>query len=225
MRIHTLAQRIALGYCLMVTLLALAVILTIVEIRQLDQATGQLMEQREPTSKAGLELESGLHLASSTLRGWIITRDERFRTERKIVWADKIKASLRQLEELSPHWKVENIERLNRLKPLTAELEILQQQIEEQVATNARGANQLLEAEAMPLASQVLDILGVMLEAQRRSFRQDFAKVSARIDFLGALEWGLLVIGLFVSGVCVDYPLGHPTLMQWLWRTVSQVVT
>ncbi|GAA0368075.1 response regulator [Bowmanella denitrificans] len=211
MRLHSLSQKIALGYLLLVALLAAAVLLTIVEIQGLSRETERLIDLREPTAKLGLELDSGINHSLSALRGWIVTGDDEYRLNRRRVWAEQVETALQNLDKLSSQWKTENVLRFSKLTPIIGELQLQMEQVEALAGSDPAAANASLENNVMPLVLAGRDVLNNMLDDQRNAFRSELLQVSERISFLSMLEWSLMVMGLVLGG-----------LLSWL---VTKAVT
>ncbi|UTW13401.1 response regulator [Marinobacterium rhizophilum] len=219
MKIRTLAQKIGLGYTLMVLVLAAAVVLTIWQVGVLHQIAGRLIEVREPTAKAGLEIEQGTGSSLAALQGWLIVGEEQFREQRRQVWVNNIRAPLSRFESLSRNWtNADNVARLDNLKALLDELEFYENQVDALAATDRQQAIALLGSKVLPLGEQVNIVLSEMVDDQRSLLRTDFNLISSQINFLTNFERALLGIGLLVSVLLSIF------IIRSITRPVAQAV-
>ncbi len=197
MEINTLGKKIGLGYTLMVLLLALAVLVTIWQVRQINMTAERLINLREPTAESSLQLLNGVNHAVAALRGWILLTEPRFEKEFAEAWHHEIKRPLERMHRVSVNWtNPENIVRFNKLVPLVSQLETHQNEVKELAITNKHAANSLLDVSALPLVSQVRQILDEMVEDQRSLLLDDYNNISEQISVLSKIEWTLLALGL-----------------------------
>jgi CheY-like chemotaxis protein/signal transduction histidine kinase/CHASE3 domain sensor protein len=219
MKIRTLAQKIGLGYTAMVAVLAVAVVLTIWQIGELRQIAVRLIELREPTSKAGLEVRQGVSASLLALQRWLIVEDERFREERRQAWDNEIRGPLQRFDALSHDWTDSaNITRLSKLNPLLNELEFYESQVDTLASTDRQQAIALLGNKVLPLGKQVNNILSEMVDDQRSLLRTDFNLMSSQITFLTNFERVLLGIGLLIGVLLSIF------IIRSITRPVAQAV-
>ena len=200
MTIDTLGKKVGLGYALMVLLLTFAVGLTLWQVRQLNATTQRLIELREPTAKAGMELQNGINLAVAALRGWVLIPEQKFRDLRQDAWANEIRRPLGRLDQLSADWSDPGaLAQLSQLKPLIGQLQRQHDEIEELARTDRAAATALLDSRSAPLGLEIRDLVDRMIDHQRGLFRSDFDRIAGQITLLSGLEWGLLGAGLFAG--------------------------
>jgi len=202
MNLDTLGKKVGFGYALLVLLLVGAVGLGLWQVRALGRTAEQLIELREPTTQAGMELQNGVNLAAAALRGGLLLPDPRFQAQRQQAWADEIRRPLARLEQLSGDWTdADDLARLSRLRSLIDQLERQQARVAAFAPGERDAAVALLEAEVTPLVFEIRALANAMSDDQRRLLRHDFDRIAAQIGLLSALEWGLLGAGLLLGGL------------------------
>ena len=138
--------RLILGFSVLCILLAGVVATTILKVRTVNHATDRTVNLRVPTAMAASDLVSGVYASLASLRGWLITGNDAFKTERAGLWK-AIQENGREMDRLSTHWTVEqNRADWKQAKPLLDELRSAQDKAEA-IARSALNA-------ALPVISQ-----------------------------------------------------------------------
>lgn len=133
-----LGFKIGMGYAVVAALLAIAVMITIVQVNTTTAVINRLIDQRIPTSYSVLSMLNGMNHSLASLRGWIILGEDDFRQERKKAWTETIDPSLKKLKALSGEGKnmgistriPEIVEQAGRLKQYQQEIEDIAQTVE-----------------------------------------------------------------------------------------------
>jgi methyl-accepting chemotaxis protein len=149
--------RLILGFSALCILLAGVVATTIVKVRTVNDATDRTVNLRVPTAMAASDLVSGVYASLASLRAWLITGNDAFKTERAGLWK-AIQENGREMDRLSTHWTVEqNRADWRQAKPLLDELRSAQDKAEAIAHTlDEQPAAKILATEAAPLAKLML---------------------------------------------------------------------
>ena len=149
--------RLIFGFSALCVLLAVVVGITIIKVGTVKDSTERTVNLRVPTAMTANDLVAGVYASLASLRGWLITGNEAFRTERAGLWKG-IEQHGSEMDRLSGHWTVEQ----NRLdwkqaKPLLDELRNAQDKAEAIAHTvDEQPAAKILATEAAPLAKLML---------------------------------------------------------------------
>src|SRR3984893_12150172 len=145
------------GFGILCLLLAGVVGTTIIKVRAVNEATDRTVNLRVPTAMTANDLVAGVYASLASLRGWLITGNEVFKTERAMLWKD-IQKRGREMDNLAGEWTVEqNKVDWNQARPLLEELRSAQDKAEAIAHTlDEQPAAKLLATEAAPLAKIML---------------------------------------------------------------------
>jgi methyl-accepting chemotaxis protein len=146
-----------LGFSVLCVLLATVVGTTIVKVRTVSESTDRTVNLRVPTAMTASDLVAGVYASLASLRGWLITGNDVFKTERAVLWKD-IQAHGSEMDRLSGQWTVEqNKVDWKQAKPLLDELRNAQDKAEAIAHTmDEQPAARILATEAAPLAKLML---------------------------------------------------------------------
>ena len=146
-----------LGYAVFCLLLAGVVSTTIIKVRAVSKSTDRTVNLRVPTAMTASDLVAGVYASLASLRGWLITGNDVFKTERAVLW-NEIKARGSEMDRLSGEWTVEqNKVDWKQAKPLLDELRNAQDKAEAIAHTiDEQPAAKILATEAAPLAKLML---------------------------------------------------------------------
>jgi methyl-accepting chemotaxis protein len=149
--------RLILGFAILCALLAGIVGTTIIKVRTVSESTEQTVKLRVPTAMTASEVVAGVYASLASLRGWLITGNDVFKTERAVFWKD-IQDHSSEMDRLSSDWTVEqNKLDWNKAKPLLDELRNAQDKAEAIAHTvDEQPAAKILSTEAAPLAKLML---------------------------------------------------------------------
>ncbi len=149
--------RLILGFSMLCMLLAGVVGTTIVKVSAVSEATERTVNLRVPTAMTASDLVAGVYATLASLRGWLVTGNETFKTERAVSWKNLQKRGS-EMDRLSADWTVEqNKVDWKAAKPLLEELRSAQDKAEAIAHTlDEQPAAKLLATEAAPLAKVML---------------------------------------------------------------------
>jgi methyl-accepting chemotaxis protein len=149
--------RLILGFAILCALLAGIVGTTIIKVRTVSESTEQTVKLRVPTAMTASEVVAGVYASLASLRGWLITGNDVFKTERAVFWKD-IQDHSSEMDRLSSDWTVEqNKLDWKKAKPLLDELRNAQDKAEAIAHTvDEQPAAKILSTEAAPLAKLML---------------------------------------------------------------------
>ncbi len=149
--------RLILGFSVLCILLAGVVGTTIIKVRTVSESTERTVNLRVPTAMAASDLVAGVYASLASLRGWLITGNDAFKTERAGLWKE-IQNHGSDMDHLSGKWTAEqNKQDWKQAKPLLDELRIAQDKAEAIAHTiDEQPAAKMLASEAAPLARLML---------------------------------------------------------------------
>src|SRR5437667_9114251 len=94
------------GFGVLCALMAGIVGTTIIKVRTVSESTERTVNLRVPTAMTASDLVAGVYASLASLRGWLITGSDAFKTERAALWKD-IQARRSEMDRLSGQWTVE----------------------------------------------------------------------------------------------------------------------
>ena len=146
--------RLILGFSLLCILLAAVVGTTMVKVRTVSESTDRTVNLRVPTAMTASDLVAGIYASLASLRGFLVTGNDVFKSERATLWKD-IQAHGSDMDRLSDRWTVEQNEvDWKQAKPLLDELRNAQDKAEAISHTiDEQPAAKILATEAAPLAN------------------------------------------------------------------------
>ena len=149
--------RLILGFSILCILLAGVVGTTIFKVRMVNEATDRTVNLRVPTAMTASDVVAGVYASLASLRAWLITGNEAFKSERAALWKD-IQKHGSEMDRLSGLWTVEqNRVDWRQAKPLLDELRNAQDKAEAIAHTiDEQPAAKILATEAAPLAKLML---------------------------------------------------------------------
>ncbi|HTF78652.1 MAG TPA: MCP four helix bundle domain-containing protein, partial [Bradyrhizobium sp.] len=149
--------RLILGFSVLCLLLAGVIGTTIIKVHTVSEATDRTISLRVPTAMTASDLVAGVYASLASLRGWLITGNDAFKTERAGLWKD-IQTHGTEMDRLSSRWTVEkNKQDWKQAKPLLDELRNAQDKAEAIAHTiDEQPAAKILATEAAPLAKLML---------------------------------------------------------------------
>jgi len=194
--------RLIAGFGILCLLLTGVVGTTIIKVRAVNEATDRTVNLRVPTAMTANDLVAGVYASLASLRGWLITGNEVFKTERAMLWKD-IQKRGREMDNLAGEWTVEqNKVDWNQARPLLEELRSAQDKAEAIAHTlDEQPAAKLLATEAAPLAKIMLQKAtsiineegGIPSTDTRKSLLIGFADMRGRMAMaIGAIRAYLL---------------------------------
>ncbi|MBP9151337.1 MAG: response regulator [Flavobacteriales bacterium] len=201
-RIDTLGKRIGLGYALMALVLTVAVLVTIKQVKEVSTTATALIEVRQPSARADLQLLNGVNHSIAALRGWVLLRRDTFKTERAFAWKEEINVPASQLESLTDHWvNRDNVKLFFTLRPMLNQLAKYQDAVEDLALTDTDSAVKLMDEKVLPLNKEIRDLITVLMVYHEKRMVTEFDTIQKQIVLLNNIEWMLLVIGLVISSI------------------------
>ncbi|MCG8633249.1 MAG: methyl-accepting chemotaxis protein [Desulfobacterales bacterium] len=200
-----LGLKIGMGYAAVAAILAVAVIITIIQVNKTTVVVNRLIDHRIPTSYSVLNLVNGMNLSLASLRGWIILGEDRFRQEREKAWTETIEPSLEKLKLLAKEWEDRgNSARLPEIVTQAGRLKHFQQEIEDiaQTVENTPALKILFE-QATPLSDVMVgEITAIInLEGTLEANEKRKALLGMMADLRGTTAVGIANIRSYlISG-------------------------
>ncbi len=203
MQLHLgIRSRLIIGCGTLCILLAAAIGITIVKVQSVGESTARNANLRVPTALAASDLISGVYASLASLRGWLITGNEGFKTERAALWREIQKRSS-DMDHLSAEWTIQqNKTDWQGAKPLLEGLRNAQDKAEAIAHTaDEQPANKILVTEAAPLARSMLQNATSIINEEslipstdaRKSLLIDFADLRGSLAMaVGAIRGYLL---------------------------------
>ena len=175
--------RLILGFSVLCALLACVVGITIIKVRNVNEATDRTVSLRVPTAMAASDVVAGVYASLASLRGWLITGNDVFKAERATLWKD-IQRHGSEMDSLASHWTVEQNKADWKLaKPLLDELRNAQDKAEAIAHTiDEQPAAKILATEAAPLAKLMLQKITAIIDEESNISSTD-ARKSLLIGF------------------------------------------
>jgi methyl-accepting chemotaxis protein len=175
--------RLVLGFGVLCILLAAVVGTTIVKVRTVNESTDRTVNLRVPTAMTASDMVAGVYASLASLRGWLITGNEVFKTERAVLWKD-LQARGSDMDRLSGQWTVEqNKVDWQQAKPLLDALRNAQDKAEAIAHTvDEQPATKILATEAAPLAKLMLENATSIINQEKNIASTD-ARKSLLIGF------------------------------------------
>ena len=171
--LNSLSRQIAFGYGLILAVFGISLVVTILELKEVEATSNQIKDLRSPTARSGLMLLNGVNHSLAALRGWMLighdAGGEKFKIERKHAWTEEITPSIDEMNRLSENWtNPENIKRLRSIKSYLKEFESYQVTIEKIANTEGnREASRILFSEAEPRSEVLVNEITTMIELEK----------------------------------------------------------
>ena len=94
--------RLILGFSVLCVLLAAVVGTTVLKLRTVSESTERTVNLRVPTAMTASDLVAGVYASLASLRGFLVTGNDVFKSERATLWKD-IQAHGSDMDRLSAH--------------------------------------------------------------------------------------------------------------------------
>ncbi len=193
--------RLICGFAAVVAVLAVAVLFTLWKVASIDTGMTRIVELRMPTAAASSKMLNDINASLASLRGWMLTGNKAFKTERSAIWADIDKVSA-DMDKLSAHWtNPANIKKWAEFKGVLAEFKIAQQKVEDIAHTaDEQPANKILFQDAAPVASVVLKSITALIDEELKLKATPDRKklLGVMADFRGSMAVGLANIRAYL---------------------------
>ncbi len=156
-------SRLLLGFGIMTVILAVMVLFTWTQVRQVGEGTREIDEVRVPLAVTSAQLGNSVTASLASLRGWLLTGKEDFKTDRLGDWA-RIEAARDKIDGLSTIWDDAARGEWEDFKTVLAEFQSAQDRVEA-IGNTAEQfpANKLLDTEAFPLNRKMLQTISQII--------------------------------------------------------------
>ncbi|MBT6911423.1 MAG: methyl-accepting chemotaxis protein, partial [Rhodospirillaceae bacterium] len=98
-----ISSRLSLGFGVLIVVLIAAIATTLFEVSSAKNMNDRIVNLRTPTSQSSARLVNNIYASLASLRGWMLTGNAAFKTERSAVWADIALVSTK-IDGLSAQW-------------------------------------------------------------------------------------------------------------------------
>ena len=204
--LNSLTKQIAFGYALILAVFGVSLVVTILELKEVEATSFQIKDLRSPTARSGLMLLNGVNHSLAALRGWMLighdTGGDKFKIERKHAWTEEITPSIEEMTRLSGNWtNPQNIERLRSIRSDLKQFENYQNDIEKIANTEInREASRILFSEAVPRAQILTNEITTMIEIEKTLEATDKRKdiLGILADVRGSIGFSLANIRAFI---------------------------
>jgi len=175
--------RLILGFSVLCVLLTSVIATTLVKVHSVSEANDRTVNLRVPTAMTASDMVAGVYASLASLRGWLVTGNDAFKTERAGLWKD-LQAHGSEMDRLSAAWTVEqNKVDWKQAKPLLDELRAAQDKAEAIAHTiDEQPAAKILATEAAPLAKLMLKNATAIID-EESSIASTDARKSLLIGF------------------------------------------
>ena len=150
--------RLIAGFVAICAILVGVVGVTTLQVSKVDGVVERINTLRVPTAAASGAMVRDIYGSLASLRGWMLTGNEVFKTERAAVWAsiDKQRANM---DVLSQHWtNPANVQKWTDFKSVLDARKTAQAQVESNAnSVDEQPANKILFQDAAPRAAVMLN--------------------------------------------------------------------
>lgn len=159
--------RLIAGFGTICAILAVIVGTTIFKSSNIDESVTHVSELRVPTANASAAIVRDIYGTLASLRGWMLTGNVKFKTERASIWTS-INSSRAAMDELSQHWtNPKNVARWTEFKGTLDEFQAAQVKVENIAHTvDELPASKILLQDAAPLAAVLLKQVTAMIDEE-----------------------------------------------------------
>jgi methyl-accepting chemotaxis protein len=159
--------RLIAGFAVVCTVLVVIVGVTIFKAGTVDKEIVRINELRVPTAFASGSMVRDIYGSLASLRGWMLTGNAKFKTERASIWAS-IETARADMDALSKSWtNPKNVEVWAEFKSILDEFKAAQAKVEG-IAHSAdeQHASKILLQEAAPQAAVLLSKITEMIDEE-----------------------------------------------------------
>jgi methyl-accepting chemotaxis protein len=196
-----IGKRLILGFSAICLILVAAVGITVVEVGGVAKKSDRIANLRVPTASASAGIVNNINASLASLRGWMLTGNKGFKTQRAAVWVDIARLS-KEIDRLSAHWtNPANVKKWARFKIILKEFATAQAATEAIANTPAQyPATVILIDEAAPRAAIMVKTITEMIdiEATLEATPQRKALLGMMADVRGTTGLALANIRAFL---------------------------
>lgn len=180
--------RLYTGFAAMGLILIALVGFTVIETNNISKLNHQIVDVSMPTSDTSVRMVSGINGTLASLRGWMITGNEKFKIERQYHWSELDRLSI-EMDKLAAEWtSKQDLAGWNAFKETMKEFRVAQQSVEDTSWTpDARPAMALYERQGAPIADKMLVSLRAMMELEaKKPFTEERKRLLLSLTRLSA---------------------------------------
>ncbi len=162
-----ISHRLICGFGFMLLLLCGAVGVTVWKVSVVEADNNRVVLLRVPTAEASAAMTSDIYASLAALRGWMLTGNEAFKTERDAVWKD-IAEKRAKMDELAAKWtSPDNVKSWAEFQSTLDDFSAAQDKVEAIANTAAeQPATKMLVDEVAPLAATMVKSITTMIDAE-----------------------------------------------------------
>ena len=155
------------GFTFIVILLAISVSSTLVLVKSTKEHSNRVISLRVPTALAGSDMSRDIYASLAALRGWMLTGDEIFKTQRTQVWQSIHKTSAK-IDTLSENWtNPENVKSWKKFKIILSQFSSAQDLTEKIAHSSAQyPATNILLTHVAPLAAKMVKQITLIIDLE-----------------------------------------------------------
>ena len=193
----SIRARLIAGFSVLTMVLMVAVGVTMWNVRSIDGDVQRIVELRVPTAAASAKMVNNINASLASLRGWMLTGNVAFKTERAAVWAD-IATVRARIDELSASWtNPDNVRKWQEFGATLDEFSTAQDQVEAIAnSPQEQPATVILLEQAAPRAKVVVKEITAMIDEE-----QGLSATAERKALLGMMADVRGTMGLSLANI------------------------
>ena len=163
----SIGKRLLIGCASLMLVLVAAVLVTVWQVGRTADLSHRVVELRVPTASASAGLVNDINASLASLRGWMLTANPAFKTERAAIWAD-IDRKVKEMNRLSKSWTVPaNVRKWAAFKSVLAQFRAAQAKVEAIAHTaDEKPATKILVTQAAPQAAIMVRSITAMIDIE-----------------------------------------------------------
>ncbi len=194
-----ITHRLAGGFAILVLLLVAAVGTSVWLITGIEKNSDRIVNLRMPTAQASAKMVNDINASLAALRGYMLTGNKAFKTERANVWKE-IGETQAKLDKFSKNWtNPDNVKKLQSFNKTLGEFKIAQAKVEKIARSkDEQPATVILVNEAAPRAKIILQSITKIIDAELKNAANNSGVAAERIKYLGYMAdfRGSFAVGL-----------------------------
>ncbi|MBL4757774.1 MAG: HAMP domain-containing protein [Rhizobiales bacterium] len=198
-----ISQRLIASFAFFILLLVAAVSVSIWEVSFIKQTTDRIVGLRTPTAQASSALTNDVNASLASLRGWMLTGNPDFKTERALIW-EEIELTSHAMDELSVNWtNQETVAEWQEVKEILVEFEAAQVRVEALAgSSDERPALEILVHDAAPqtriMSTSITAMIDLELRGNSDAAGNQLQLLGMMADVRGTLGMGLASIRAYL---------------------------
>ena len=220
----SIRKRFIVSFSALVFIFAGSVLLATIKVVDISDISHRIVKLRVPTSSLSAQLVIDIHGTLDTLRGWMLTGDTTFKTERAVIWAN-MDETLETMDRLLPTWTDrQTIQDYKLVKNILSEFRSAQDKVED-IAHGAGEfpANVLLQSEAEPFTDIIIQQITALIdeEISLPASRERKDLLGSMADFRGSMAMSLANIRSYLMTGNIEFK----NRFESTWTTNEQRFT